>query len=91
MVSVVQMVPGQFENGSFESDYKMRKLGIVLLLTIGWGDLKAGDDKVAQWIETIRSIGAQGSGSQEARAARTQLAGRGPEILLDLLVGYGHS
>ena len=81
------MVPGQFENGSFESDYKMRKLGIVLLLTIGWGDLKAGDDKVAQWIETIRSIGAQGSGSQEARAARIQLAGRGPEILLDLLVG----
>ena len=74
------MVPGQFENGSFESDYKMRKLGIVLLLTIGWGDLKASDDKVAQWIETIRSVGAQGRGSQEARVARTQLAGRGPEI-----------
>ena len=76
-----------FDNGSFESDYDMRKLGMVLLLTIGWGNLNAGDDKVAQWIETIRSVGAQGRGSLEARAARTQLAGRGPEILRDLLVG----
>ena len=81
------MVPGQFDNGSFESDYDMRKLGLVLLLTMGWGNLNASDDRVTQWIETIRSVGAQGRGSQEARAARTQLAGRGPEILHDLLVG----
>ena len=65
----------------------MRKLGLVLLLTMGWGNLNASDDRVTQWIETIRSVGAQGRGSQEARAARTQLAGRGPEILHDLLVG----